>query len=651
MKKVLVLICCSLLSHLGSAQTLLVYGNRASEVEINASRELEADLQTYTTERVVRTAYTPRLSTKGYTTVIYVGTPQSHDYVKECQEKGTLRLLEEALQPETFVLETTGPKSCVIAGADVRGTFYGVYEFSKQLLGTDPYAYWTDRKPGTKQPLQLPALAYRETAPAFPYRGYFDNDNDLLANWKGEKLIVELDIWKEMINSLARLRYNYIDLHDLLGRPEYYLRDYYKQMTDFHTDLELVDQVIDYAHSKGMLVQIPMYLGWEFHHMDFDKVSLSKHHDHWMEVYEYYLTQTPLGKADLFLQRPRHPYYDWAYKCEEETAAGIKTGPLMNKMFEGLYQLIRKHRPEAILFCDLWSEGRPLWKSGEFAPNKEIQMLWADAGYANFGEWPGDLQGYPFGIYIHAGVWKNNVTQDPYPAAIRQATLQAVDRQMTSNYFVNGQTFKNFILNLEACARCAWNPHSFDPEAFYAEWTTRYFGPKASPGIVEVLKFTHEANQPIGGFRDIMQASIRIMTQIEKGEARREEPFNTTHALLLARKAFATAQEQLPLVPATCMNGFQDQILFPAEILVLNIELSQAILEYNNLLITQPAQPTLAAAARRMQSCLCLLLERLNAGSGWQMWDGFYKPENFRIHTPPPTLERMNKMIARNVKL
>lgn len=67
----------------------------------------------------------------------------------------------------------------------------------------------------------------------------------------------------------------------------------------------------------------------------------------------------------------------------------------MNKMFEGLYQLIQQYRPGGVLFCDLWSEGRPLWESGQFAPRKEIQMLWADGGHANFKEFPQDLKGYP----------------------------------------------------------------------------------------------------------------------------------------------------------------------------------------------------------------------------------------------------------------
>ena len=134
----------------------------------------------------------------------------------------------------------------------------------------------------------------------FKLRGYRDTNSGLLANWKEPKLIVEFDIWKEMIDSLARLRYNYIDIHGLLSRPEYYLQEEY-QALDYHTDLRLVEQVIDYAHSKGLLVQVPMNLSWEFKHLELDEVCITTHFDRWMDIYSYYLADTPLGKGDLFL--------------------------------------------------------------------------------------------------------------------------------------------------------------------------------------------------------------------------------------------------------------------------------------------------------------------------------------------------------------
>ncbi|MDE3253703.1 MAG: glycosyl hydrolase 115 family protein [Bacteroidota bacterium] len=628
------------------AQTLLVYGDKADTIEINATKDLLKDWKQSVKERVTMVPYHAGLSTSAYAHIIYIGTAKSNSFIQDYTQTHPNGKFSKPLEPETFVLQTTSPKTLLIVGADTRGTFYGIYDFSQKILGVDPNTYWIGYQQKTKDKLVIPELSFRKPAPVYKYRGYFDNDNDLLANFKGRKLIVELDLWKEIINTVARLGYNYIDIHDLLGRPEYYLRDYYIKLTTYHTDLKLVDEVIDYAHSKGLLVQIPMYLGWEFKHITLDQTCLTKYYDLWMETYQYYLTQTPLGKADLFLQRPRHPFYDWAYKCPEETAAGIRTGDLMNKMFEGLYQLLQKYRPGSVLFCDLWSEGRPLWASGEFSPRKDVEMLWADNGHADFKEFPKDLKGYSFGIYIHAGVWYNNVTQSPYPDKIKEAALMGIERKMTHNFLVNGQTFKNFLLNLTACGLCAWDPVSFDPELFYREWTSRYFGANVSGDVVKILKWTYAANEPIGGFRNTMNTTVQLLNRMQKKIVTRESMDKIDSTLQPAAQAWQLSEKLLPVIGPDKRTSYIDQIYFPAKIFYLDQELLKSVLLLNNTLATDKNNTSLVQQqAAIMRESLVKLREALTAGSGWDKWKNFYLPENFRIHTPPPDLAWVDQII------
>ncbi|MCK5739533.1 hypothetical protein KAH55_10140 [bacterium] len=376
---------------------LIVHSPSAEGPELNAILELQQDLNRTTENPVYRisTERLPEFNTPKQ--LILVGLQDTHPGIQKLIMAGKCRLAGKTMGMEGFVLESLakGPveqdNTLVITAGDVRGLLYGVYEFSSRVLHIDPFEFWTGKKALNSGLLELPELAHSESSPVFPLRGYFDNDNDMLSNWSGRKLTVEFETWKEMIDSLARLRYNYIDLHDTLGRAEFWYWDYYKDKFNYHTDLDLVEKLIDYIHGKGMLVQIPLYLGWEFYHLPYEKVALSKHHDDWMKVYEHYLKNTPLGKGDLFLQRPRDPWWDYAYNVLEEKEAGIKTGPLMNKMFTGLNNLIKKYRPEAKLICDLWMEGRGMWDAGEFDPDIDIDMLWADDGYAVFSEWPTDF--------------------------------------------------------------------------------------------------------------------------------------------------------------------------------------------------------------------------------------------------------------------
>ncbi|HOX28471.1 MAG TPA: glycosyl hydrolase 115 family protein, partial [bacterium] len=517
-----------------------------------------------------------------------------------------------------------------------------------RFLGVDPNEYWTGKTPPKKKSPPMPASAIREKPPVFPLRGYFDNDDDMIANWKGKKLIIEFETWKEMIDSLARMRYNYIDLHDTLGRAEFWNWQYYKEkFPGYKTDLDLISKIIDYAHGKGMLVQVPMYLGWEFHHLPYDKICLGEYHEDWMAVYEYYLKETPLGKADLFLQRPRDPWWDKGYACQEEIAAGTDPGPLMTKMFNGLQVLVDEYRPGGKVICDLWAEGRDMWRRDAFNPSNEIDMLWADNGYAVYSEWPSDFKNHKFGIYVHAGYYLNHVMQDPYPERIKEVTTEAVKRGMTANYFVNGQDFKHFILNLEACGRAAWNPAAFNPEAFYKEWATRYFGAAASGEIINSLKMLHKANAEIGGFTKVMDMTDEIVTKLKLMQSEKTDTSTVARAMGFAEASLASAEQAAASVPSDARLLYDDQILFPARIYLQDLKLYQASAETMRAFddkknpATSPegrkeAKARLEDWKRKLPVELKTMIDLLNQGSSWKKWEGWTKVENFRKITPPP---------------
>ena len=168
------------------AQTLIVYGDRADSIEINASRDLQADFQKACRQKTDLTRYRKGLNTAAYRQVIYVGTQTSSAFIK-ANAATAGQLLKNPLEPETFVLKSSNAKTHFIVGADRRGVFYGVYEFSNQVLGIDPNAYWINDRQTMKAQINIPLLAFRKPAPVYRYRGYFDNDNDLLANFKGKK--------------------------------------------------------------------------------------------------------------------------------------------------------------------------------------------------------------------------------------------------------------------------------------------------------------------------------------------------------------------------------------------------------------------------------------------------------------------------------
>ncbi len=84
-----------------------------------------------------------------------------------------------------FSVATAGNKHVVcLAGADMRGTIYAIYQFSQSVLGVDPMYLWTDKQPAKRASIPLRAdFAHTFPSPVFKYRGFFPNDEDLLTGW------------------------------------------------------------------------------------------------------------------------------------------------------------------------------------------------------------------------------------------------------------------------------------------------------------------------------------------------------------------------------------------------------------------------------------------------------------------------------------
>ena len=95
------------------------------------------------------------------------------------------------------------------------------------------------------------------------------------------------------------------------------------------------------------------------------------------------------------------------------------------------------------------------------------------------------------------------------------------------------------------------------------------------------------------------------------------------------------------------LNTFYEQILFPTHIFKINVELYLATLKYNNIIYeiykknNVVNKSSLSRTEFNLKNKLSELRAILKDGSGWDKWTGFYLPENFRMHTPPPAMDKV----------
>jgi hypothetical protein len=475
------------------------YGAEASATEKAVARDLQGDLSAATGAEVVVRAEPRELPSGAW--CFLMGTPASSRLIGAYLARG---VMERSSYPAAGgglmqVIPGNGGGVVVLSGLDVEGTQNTVYEYSRTQLGIDPLAYWTGYAPKRLKNFRPGSLTTTVVAPPrVPIICYMENDVDELANMHKPYLEYDMDTWKGMVNSLRRMHYNAIQLFDMLGRSEFYTRGPYKKLRPGYTaNIALVDSMIDYAHLKGIKIQIAMGLGYQIRSItDSQALCWSRYKKDWIDTWIYYLTKTPLGKADIYSLRPRNQVWDRAYvsSCGEDKVQ------VFNDVFHVFDSLLQVYKPRARKIAVCYDDGMEMFNGG-FSPPKDFIVAWSDDGYCGFKTMPVSSRGYDFGTYMHAGFWTNHTVHDPYPLRIDSVLNMMGSRYHAFSYLeVNGQTFRPFLLNLEAFADWGYDPGKFHGADFYRKWCVRYFGPKAAPRAVASMKALHAAQYDRTGY-------------------------------------------------------------------------------------------------------------------------------------------------------
>ncbi len=479
----------------------LIHGSNATAVELHTISDLKDDLEKVISENVHLISEKDALPDSG---VLYIlGTQKTNELVIKSTQGNTTPISAEYPGPRggswAKVTIGEGKEAILIAGSDVQGMQYAIYDYSKEVLGVDPLEYWTGKKPEFIDSSQL--FNFEEkiiSPPKVPILCYFENDVDELANYRGKLLEYDWESYTEMINSLVRLRYNAIQLFDMLGRPEFFIRpEYQKLHPEYKIDLNYLDKMIGYAQSKGMKVAIDFALGYQIRPMAVDKATCwTDYKQDWINSWRHYLEETPLKKTDIFMLRPRHQVWDWEY----DSTCGEDKISVFNDVYKAFGDLVDSYNPNAekVLIC--YSDGMQMWNNG-FRPPKDWIVCWSDNGFGEFESLPNTTDNYNFGTYMHAGFWLNHTVHNPYPEKVETVMKKAFKNQNATSFcLVNGQNFRPFLLNLEAYSDVCTSPDEFDAEQFYVHWANRYFGKKASKHAVKSMKYLHSAQKERIGY-------------------------------------------------------------------------------------------------------------------------------------------------------
>lgn len=371
-----------------------------------------------------------------------------------------------------------GAKAIVLAGADMRGTIYSVYEFSQKYLGIDPLYYWTDHVSEHRAKIKVPASlneAYK--SPVFRYRGFFINDEDLLTGWApGEakdNTGISLAVWDKIFETILRLKGN------MIAPGTWIFPD---------------DPQVKAAGERGLIVTQ--------HHA----IPLGMNVARWPKDVPYNYSEHPeiLEKAWKNAVNSYQPdqevvwsvglrgLSDVTYASMDPSVRGNNQalGKLISKAIADQMSIVRAVHPNAKFVTNLWQEGARLVQQGDLKIPPEVMTVWADDGYGYLQDHGEVAAGQ--GAYDHVAMMNGRANQLTEMVPIERS-MEEIGRYIkagaTQYYLVNTSDIRPVTMSMRAVMDAVWKgvPESADPAGeFYQQWSDEEFGKKAAPQLEQL---------------------------------------------------------------------------------------------------------------------------------------------------------------------
>ncbi|MFL6436345.1 MAG: glycosyl hydrolase 115 family protein [Terriglobales bacterium] len=390
--------------------------------------------------------------------------------------------------PESFSIAVANSKQkdakakqvLVLAGADVRGTMYAVYQFSEQYLGIDPLYYWTDHDPLRRTSLALPAsLQQTFAAPLFKYRGFFINDEDLLTGWApGEKKDgtgISLEVWNRIFETILRLKGNIVMPGTWIFPDE---------------------PQVKLAATRGLIVSQ--------HHA----IPLGLNVARWPKDVPYNYTTHP----EILERAWRNAVNAYAPNQEVLWTVGLRglsdvtyasmdpsvqsdnqaLGRLVSKAIADQMQIVRSVHPDAKFITNLWQEGARLVQQGALKIPADVSTVWADDGYGYIQDKGEVATGQ--GAYYHVAMMNGRANQltEMVPVERIMSELGRYIKAGATHYLLlNTSDIRPVPMTIKAVMDFAWRglpPSADSSDRFYHDWSAEQFGEKAADKIAQVYK-------------------------------------------------------------------------------------------------------------------------------------------------------------------
>lgn len=389
---------------------------------------------------------------------------------------------------ECFVLrvqkDAAGRTALVATGADLRGAIYAAYALSEELLGVDPWYFWTDHEPELRGTVEVPdGFSLQFGPPTFEYRGWFINDEDLLSMFAPDPMrenIISPEMHDRIFETLLRLRGNMVvpatfafpdeKSFQLAARRGLILNTHHIQVTGLNPFRWPKDVPYSFHQNPDLLIR-----RWQ-QNVDF----LSQFENVWTVGYR--------GTHD-------HPFW----KDDPSLDTPEKRGELISKAIATQVAMIREKQPNAMITANLWMEGSFLYHAGHLEIPDDVVLVWETGGIGvprdNGKVRAGD------GLYYHTMMYTgwnglhNQLSEMIRPERIYREVGRFVQAGATRFFLVNLSDVRPVPLTTDCTMKLVWDASPYlerspqeNADAFYLDWSRRQFGDTVAADVAALCK-------------------------------------------------------------------------------------------------------------------------------------------------------------------
>ncbi len=511
----------------------------------------------------------------------------------------------------------------VIAGADRRGTAYGVYTLS-QALGVSPWHWWADLAPLRRGPLYLGLDAPVHDGPAVKYRGLFINDEDWgLFPWAARSFEPEAGTlgprtYEQVFRLLLRLKANTLwpAMHQVSGA--------------FNADPRNAALAQRYGIVMGSSHAEPLLRNnvaeWTAPHEQYNYAT------HPQQVREYWAQRLKTnGRFENLYTLGMRGIHDSGMQGGSTVA---EKQVLLNRVLADQRELLRQQVGDPAALPQVfvpYKEVLPLLPG--LALPDDVTLVWPDDNFGYIRQFPDAAQARRSGgsgVYYHLSylgaplsyLW---LATTP-PALVAEEMGRAFDAGARRLWMVNAGDIKPAEVNLSHWFELAWQPAAVRAEgqpAWLRGLAARWFG--AALG------------DEVGAIWD---QAYRLNFERRPEHLQGPAPADMAQRLVRFARLLASLDAVRPRVAKAQRGAFFQLVDYPLRAAALANGRFFALERYAATMASDPrAAPAFATQAVRADRRLKALTARYNAGR----WSGILAEEPAdglwaRFRQPPPRL-------------